>query len=131
MLLLIILMKRIHSVFILLIGMISLTAFATTSKLDQKQQTELNIEPSVQIEAVNVANDFQVVSVSGATFLNNGKVKAFTFSIVPEINSIDDVGWQSEKQTYQSIVYQDKLLENYNLNFKNQFTPVVNIRSNC
>lgn len=124
-------MKNTRSVFILLIGMISLTAFATTSKLDQKQQTEFNIETSVQIEAVNVANDFQVVSVSGATFLNNGEVKAFTFSIVPEINSIDDVGWQSEKQTYQSIVYQDKLLENYNLNFKNQFTPVVNIRSNC
>ena len=123
-------MKRIHSVFILLIGMISLTAFATTSKLDQKQKTEFNIEPWVQIEAVNVANDFQVVSVlTGATFLNNREVKVFTISIVPEINSIDDVLWQSEKQTYQSILYQDKLLENYNLHFKNQFNLVSNTRS--
>lgn len=128
MLLLIILMKRIHSVFILLIGMISITAFATTSKLDQKQKTEFIIEPSVQIEAVNVANDFEVAFVLTSTpFLNNSEVKVLTFSINP-VAVLKYVGWQSEKQTYQSTSYPDKLLENYNLNFKNQFNSVSNTR---
>jgi hypothetical protein len=121
-------MKNIRSVFILLIGMISLTAFATTSKLDQKQKTEFKSEPSVQIEAVNVANDFQVVSVSTVTFLNNSEVKVFTISINPVAIS-NDVGWQGEKQTYQITSYNDKLLENYNT-YKLQ-NAAVRIRDNC
>lgn len=124
-------MKNTRSVFILLIGMISLTAFATTSKLDQKQKTEFKIEPSVQIDAVNVVNDFQVAFVlTSAPFLNNSEVKVFTISINP-VAILKDVGWQREKQTYQSIQYHDKLLENYNLNFKNQFKSVPNMRINC
>ena len=124
-------MKNTRSVFILLIGMISLTAFATTSKLDQKQKTEFNTEQSFQIEDVHVANDFRVISVlTEVTFLNNGKVKVFTFYINP-VTILKDVGWKSEKQTHQSISYHGKLLENYNLNFKNQFNSVPNMRSNC
>ncbi|MES2796675.1 MAG: hypothetical protein V4683_11950 [Bacteroidota bacterium] len=113
--------------------MISLTAFASTSKLDQKQKTEFKIEPSVQIEAVNVANDFQVVFVlTRTTFLNNSEVKGFAISNVnPFLAELTDVGWKRKKQSYQSISYQDKLLENYNLNFKNQFNSVPNMRSNC
>ena len=123
-------MKRIHSVFILLIGMISITAFATTSKPDQKQKTEFKTEQLFQIEAVNVGNDFQVAFVLTSTpFLHNSEAKVFTFSINP-VAVLKDVGWQSEKQTYQSTSYPDKLLENYNLNFKNQFKSVPNIRSN-
>jgi hypothetical protein len=118
---------------IMLIGMISLTAFATTSKLEQKQKTEFDFEPSVQIEAVNVANDFQVVFVlTRAHFLNNSEVEVFTISnINPFLAVLTDVGWQDKKQTYQLISYRDKLLENYNLNFKNQFNSVPNMRSNC
>lgn len=124
-------MKNIRSVFILLIGMISLTAFSSTTKLDQKPTTVLTTDHSVMIEAVNVANDFQVVFVSTeATILNNSEVKVFTFSINP-VAVLNDVGWQTEKQTYQLTSYNDKLLENYNLNFKSQFNPVANMRSNC
>lgn len=124
-------MKNTRSVFILLIGMISLTAFATTSKLDQKQQTEFNIEPSVQIEAVNVANDFQVAFVlTRGTFLRNSEVEVFTISINP-VAVLKELGWKRKKQSYQSISYHDKLLENYNLNSKNQFNSVPNMRSNC
>jgi hypothetical protein len=116
---------------IMLIGMISLTAFATTSKLEQKQKTEFDYEPSVQIEAVNVANDFQVAFVlTTATILNNSEVKVFTIYINP-LAVLNDVGWKRKKQTYQSISYHDKLLENYNLNFKSQFNSVPNMRSNC
>jgi uncharacterized pyridoxamine 5'-phosphate oxidase family protein len=122
-------MKNIRSVFILLIGMISLTAFASTSKLDQKQKTEFKVEPSVQIEAVNVANDFQVVFVlTRASFFNNSEVKGFAIFINP-VSILNDLGWKSEKQTYQLTSYHDKLLDNYNLNFKNQFNSVSNTRS--
>ena len=126
-------MKNIRSVFILLIGMISLTAFATTSKLDQKQKTELYFEPSVQIETVNVATDFQVVFVNTKTsILKNSEVEAFTISNVnPFLAIISDVGWKGEKQTYQLMSYRDKLLDNYNLKTKNQFKSVANIRNNC
>lgn len=131
MLLLIILMKRIHSVFILLIGMISLTAFASTSKLDHKQKTEFETEPTFQIQAVNVDNDFQEVFVlTRTTFLNNSEAEVFTIFINP-VAILNDVGWKRKKQSYQSISYQDKLLENYTLNFKNQFNSVPNMRSNC
>lgn len=117
---------------IMLIGMISLTAFATTSKLEQKQKTEFDFEPSVQIEAVNVANDFQVVFVlTNSAILKNSKVEVFTISNVnPFLAELTDVGWKRKKQSYQSISYQDNLLENYNLNFKNQFNSVPNMRSN-
>lgn len=124
-------MKNIRSVFILLIGMISLTAFATTSKLDQKQKTEFKSEPSVQIEPVNVANDFQVISVhTGVIFLNNSEVKVFTISINPVAIS-NDVGWQTEKQAYQLISYHDKLLENYNLQFTSLKRAAATIRNDC
>jgi hypothetical protein len=125
-------MKLKTTLSIILIGMISLTAFATTSKLEQKQKTEFKIEPSVQIEAVNVANDFQVAFVStGVTFLESTLVLVDQRNVEPFLAIITDVGWQSKKQSYQSISYQDKLLENYNLNFKNQFNSVPNMRSNC
>jgi len=119
-------MKNIRSVFILLIGMISLTAFATTSKLDQKPTTDFRIEPSIQIEVVNVANDFQVVSVyTGVTILNNCEVEVFKIAINP-VAVLKDVGWQKEKKTCQSKAYQDKFLDNY----KNQFKPIANMRCN-
>ncbi len=111
--------------------MISLTAFATTSKLEQKQKTEFKTEPSFQIESVSVVNDFQFAFVlTRAHFLNNSEVEVFTISINP-VAVLKDVGWKRKKESYQSISYQDKLLENYNLNFKNQFNSVPNMRSNC
>jgi len=111
--------------------MISLTAFATTSKLEQKQKTEFKMEPSFQIEAVNVANDFQVVFVlTNSAILKNSEVEVFTIFINP-VAILNDVGWKRKKQSYQSISYQDKLLENYTLNFKNHFNSVPNMRSNC
>lgn len=122
-------MKNTRSVFILLIGMISLTAFATTSKLDQKQKTEFNTEQSFQIEDVHVANDFRVISVlTEVTFLNNNEVKVFTIFINP-VAVFNDVGWKRKKQSYQYASYQNKLRGNYNLNFKNQFNSVSNTRS--
>jgi len=39
---------------ILLIGMISLTAFATTSKLEQKQKAIIKLDQMVSIDVVNV-----------------------------------------------------------------------------
>ncbi len=115
----------------MLIGMINLTAFATTSKLEQKQKTEFKTECSFQIEAVNVENDYQVDFVlTRAYFLNNSEVKVFANFINP-VAVLNDVGWKIKKQSYQFISYQEKLLKNYNSNTKNQFHSSFNIRSNC
>jgi hypothetical protein len=109
--------------------MISITAFATTSKLEQKQKTELRTEPLVQIKSVNVENDFKAVSVfTEVQFLKNIELEYFKISI-NSMAVLKDLGWQKEKQTYQLISYPDKLLENYNLNFKNQFDKGSNTRS--
>lgn len=127
-------MKNIRSVFILLIGMISLTAFATTSKLDQKPKAVLTADHSVCIESVNVDYNFQVVSVSieaafSSEFIfSNFNQKTF----IPSLAIITDVGWQSESLSFKQIGYNEKLLENYNLNFKTDKTSSCNrIRNDC
>lgn len=126
-------MKDIRSVFILLIGMISLTAFATTSKPDQKPTTVITTDHSVCIDAVNVDHSFDVVSVTmDAAFyqcvfiVNNQKI------VNPSLAIITDVGWQSESLSFEQIGYNEKLLENYNLNFKTDKTSSCNrIRNDC
>jgi len=99
-------MKNIRSVFILLIGMISLTAFATTSKLDQKPTTALTTDHSICIEAVNVDYTFQVVSVPvNATFseiiINDFSQRNFQSFLA----IVTDVGWQSGNLSFEQIEY--------------------------
>jgi hypothetical protein len=127
-------MKNIRSVFILLIGMISLTAFATTSKLDQKPTAALTTDHSVCIEAVNVDYNFEVVSVpietafSSEFIFSNFNQKTF----IPSLAIITDVGWRTSKRCFKEIPFTEKLLENYNLNFKTDKTSSCNrIRNDC
>ena len=125
-------MKNIRSVFILLIGIISLTAFASTSKLDQKPPTALTADHSVCFDAVNVDYTFDVVSVPmDAAFSQCIFIVSNQKIVKPSLAIITDVGWQSSKRYFKEVPYTEKLLENYNLNFKSQFNPVANMRSNC
>lgn len=119
-------MKNIRSVFILLIGMVSLTAFATTSKLDQKQKTELVSEFTFQANDVIVVNEYQVTPFVDATI-----IKSFADSVI--INAvITDVGWRKPEHKFTSIQYKEKLLENCNDNFVYLNKKVANsIRSDC
>lgn len=125
-------MKNIRSVFILLIGIISLTAFATTSKLDQKPTTEFKIEQSVQIEAVNVDYYFDVVSVNmDSAFSQCIFIESNQKIVKPSLAIITDVGWQNESLPFKQIVYKDKLLENYNLHNTKLQKASVTIRNDC
>ena len=125
-------MKNIRSVFILLIGIISITAFATTSKLDQKPTTVLTTDHSVCVDAVNVDYTFDVVFVTmDAAFSQCIFIVSNQKIVKPSLAIITDVGWQSSKRYFKEVPYTEKLLENYNLNFKSQFNPVANMRSNC
>jgi hypothetical protein len=126
-------MKNIRSVFILLIGMISLTAFATTSKPDQKQKTVLTADQSVSIEAVNVDYTFQVVSVPiEAAFSQCIFIESNQKTLNPSLAIITDVGWRSENLSFVHIPYKEKLITNYNLNFKTSKTSSCNkIRNDC
>lgn len=126
-------MKNIRSVFILLIGMISLTAFATTSKLDQKPTTALTTDHSVCFDAVNVDYNFQVVSVTmDAAFSQCIFIVSNQKIVKPSLAIISDVGWQSESLSFIPVSFKEKLIENYNLNFKTDQTSSCNrIRNDC
>lgn len=125
-------MKNIRSVFILLIGMISLTAFATTSKLDQKPTTVLTTDKSVMIDTVNVDYTFDVVSFPmDAAFSQCIFIVSNQKIVKPSLVIISDVGWQSENLSFEQIGYNEKLLENYNLSFTSLKKAAATIRNDC
>lgn len=126
-------MKNIRSVFMIAIGMMAFTAFATTSKLDQKPTTVLTTEQSVMIDAVNVDYTFDVVSVTMDSAFSQCIFIVSNQKIVkPSLAIISDVGWQTESLSFEQIGYNEKLLENYNLNFKTDKTSSCNrIRNDC
>jgi len=124
-------MKNTRSVFILLIGMISLTAFATTSKLDQKQKLVLKTEQSFQVNAVNV----ELASVVSDAKLSQNNIIDLQFvqeikSINP-VASIKDVGWQSLKRNYNLHFNQSNLLKTKRIPFVSLIDKGNKIRNDC
>lgn len=125
-------MKNISSVFILLIGMISLTAFATTSKLDQKPTTVLTTEQSVMINTVNVDYTFDVVSVTmDAAFSQCIFIVSNQKIVKPSLAIITDVGWRSEKRNYNLHFKQSNSLKNKAIEFVSLIHKRNNIRNDC
>lgn len=117
-------MRPIKVLFMLLIGMIGFTAMASTPLTEQKQKIEIVKDFQVQAIADNVLS-FELVSVDpGANFLQSNE--AHILRIVTEpfntLAIITDVGWHSSKQPYKKIPYTEKLLENYNLHFRNSLS---------
>ena len=86
--------------FIMLIGMISLTAFGATAEPGQKSKAafEKHDLPVMSIDAVSVAAaDAQIVASQRATTLICIQANSFEnrTSIVESFKLPDDVGWQS------------------------------------
>lgn len=119
---------------IMLIGMISLTAFATTSKLEQKSKPTITLNQKVYVDVVNVeAQDFiyAEVKTKPMSFTN---AQSFLKTVDEPFNSLtylDDVGWID-------------LRINYNLHLKSNLTGTnripfvrlinktkIKIRSDC
>lgn len=117
-------MKQFRALFMLLIGMIGFTAMASTPLTEQKQKIEIVKDFQVHAIADNVLS-FELVSVDTDTIYLQSN-EAHILRIVTEpfntLAIITDVGWHSSKQPFKKIPYTEKLLENYNLHFKNSLS---------
>lgn len=125
-------MKNFRSVFILLLGMISITAFATTSKLDQKQETAFDTDHSVLIDVAHVDSTFDFVSIETQSLFSD-----FTFTVRKQtfaeryLSVYIDVGWQSDVIPFDNFIYKENIIKNHNLNFTNKADSRYRIRSSC
>ena len=99
---------------ILLIGMISLTSFATTSKMERKQKPTITLNQKVFIDVVNVekANDINVVQ-------SNPRSETITLFYLKNANysfntlkPADDVGWYCKSLNF--ITYSKSKLPEVN-----------------
>ena len=128
-------MRLFRSLFILLIGMISLTVTAANhSTQEQKQKTVNQKEFQNPIVIVNTSSDdfvfmyynIPVIEHQTIYLLKKYKFKTSTLAI------ITDVGLRFYCNNYKQIPYKEKLLENYNLLFKSKFNYLEYLsRSNC
>ena len=118
---------------IMLIGMISLTAFATTSKLEQKSKPTITLSHMVYVDVVNVAqaNDINVVQLNAESIENT----QFYLKTVDEplnyVATIDDVGWINFRNNFNQY-FKSKLTETK----LKQIVRIINltksrIRSDC
>lgn len=99
--------------------MISLTATATTAKLEQKQKPELVKEFTLQTKTVNVENELHAVIFQDVAYFqeSNEPVLKTSNDHVTSFAIVSDVGWKSSERKFIQIPYTEKLLENYNKDF--------------
>lgn len=126
-------MKQFRSLFILLIGMISLTSLAATPTMEQK--------PEATIVKVTTLNDVVIVAFDGNDFVQsfylfNEALQALNVSF-KEFSStnyavINDVGWSLSYMQPTRTIYKEKLQKNFNLHFKDKllFTDTL-VRDKC
>jgi hypothetical protein len=124
-----------RALFISLIGMMSMTAFATTSEPEQKQNPVFTDQPIELVYTVNVESNFDFVAVETPTI----KQGVFTqvllkSSILYEfVAIITDVGWQSRKAVYSNIPHKEKLHTDYVIDKKQilSYLGLINKRFSC
>ena len=127
-------MKLIRGLFMLLIGMIGFTAMASTPLTEQKQKIEIVKDLHVLTALENVQCyefDFATAKTKVLKGLNALSFGPGTLSYNP-LAIVTDVGWRRQYQFYKKTPYTEKLLENYNLHFKNslRIIKVNQIREN-
>ena len=120
-------MKFIKSLFILLIGMISLTVLGSTTHQEQKQKPVFKAEQSLEVNAVNVdvvfgAVEFRQEAQSNITLLNKEK---------PRLNyeAVLDVGWEFQKGYSYISHYKEKLNSTYQ--FTANSPDKYRVRADC
>ena len=118
-------MKKILSVCILAISLISTTAFATTSELDHKQKTEFSQDnvlydvTSLNVETFTAVIDLPILSNDlreNVLVVTKGKL---VFS-VSRFSFCEDVGWQSNRIYYN-------LLKNTSPGLKTEKVDIRNV----
>ena len=127
-------MRFFKGLFMLLIGMIGFTALASTPVTEKKQKIEIvKVFKAQTIVDIVLTNDLDTVTMFDKVFLVQTPVY-LKFRTEPIFYQaiITDVGWQSSKRYFKEIPYTEKLLENYNLHFKQRIEiPNNKIRNNC
>lgn len=127
-------MRSLKGLFMLLIGMIGITAMASTPLTEQKQKIEIVKDFQVHAIVDNVLL-FELVSVDAdAIYLQSNE--AHVLRIVTEpfntLAIITDVGWQCSEQPFKKIPYTEKLFENYDVHLKDSFLKTYRcIRNDC
>ena len=127
-------MKLIRGLFMLLIGMIGFTAMASTPLTEQKQKIEIVKDLHVLTAVENVQiTDFAFATVKvNQEVTQSGDYKQIISESYNPSAIVTDVGWRRQYQFYKKTPYTEKLLENYNLLFRNslRIIKVNQIREN-
>jgi hypothetical protein len=118
----------------LLIGMIGFTALASTTVTEQKQKIEIvkGCEAQTIVDIVftmdlNIQKMFDKECLVPTPVYLRFENEPITFQAI-----ITDVGWPSSKRYVKEVPYTEKLLENYNLDFRQRTeNPNSRIRDNC
>jgi hypothetical protein len=111
-------------------GMISMTAFATTSELDHKPKTTLNA-PSEYEYVANVENNFTDIVFESVKINQsvNSNVLTDPFHFFNFVAILTDVGWQSRKALLYNTHYKEVLHNNYLID-KKKFIGYLGLREN-
>jgi|GEM_PF-5712412 len=108
-------MKNFNPLFILLIGMISLTAMSSTPLPETKQTTAIVKDFHVSTIVGDVLSfsfvDYDVVTIFSGHSTQNYVVR--NFEPVKSFATILDVGWQSLDARFEQIRFTEKLNSNY------------------
>jgi len=100
--------------FIFLIGMISMTALASTTMLEQKQKT--TIQKSLkhfQIVEI-VQNEVSFITIDNTSIMERASISHLIKErIVKQLAIIDDVGWNIQDYIFKNNIYLEKMHLNY------------------
>jgi hypothetical protein len=110
-------MKIKHVLFILLVGMTSLTAMATTAKPEQNQKAEFLKDFTIQLETVSVEMSYQAAIFNDLAINQESNILISTnltnHSIFYLI--IKDSAWLITNERFIQILHKEKMIENNNL----------------
>ena len=113
---------KFRTLLMLLIGMISITAMASTPQLEQKQKTTIHksLEPFAVIVA-NVQTDVSFISIETTSIQHNaGFSYVIKERIVEQLAIIDDVGWNLSMHQFITTPYKEKMQSDYIPDLRNQ-----------
>ena len=123
-----------RALFISLIGMMSMTVFATTSEPEQKQNPVFTDPPIELVYTANVENNnVDIFMISPLTPSLTTHVLLKSNILYEFVAIITDVGWQSRKAVYSNIPHKEKLHTDYVIDKKQilSYLGLINKRFSC
>lgn len=123
-----------RALFISLIGMMSMTVFATTSEPEQKQNPVFTDPPIELVYTANVENNnVDIFMISPLTPSLTTHVLLKSNILYEFVTIITDVGWQSRKAVYSNIPHKEKLHTDYVIDKKQilSYLGLINKRFSC